>query len=56
MRTKTQSNGRLLYKQWLCKCDKVYKDYIECDTELAESTERQKYEKKEKKLVFQKNR
>ena len=28
----------LPYKHWLCKCYKVYDDYIEFDTEKTENT------------------
>ena len=40
MRAKSQKTWHLLYKHWLCKCFKVYEDYIEFDTEQAENTKR----------------
>ena len=33
-----QSTLHLPYKHWLCKCYKVYDDYIEFDTEKTENT------------------
>ena len=38
MRTKKQSTLHLPYKHRLCKCYKVYDDYIEFDTEKTENT------------------
>ena len=36
----------LLYKQWLCKCYKVYEDYVEFDTNA-------KYAQEDKKTSLQ---
>ena len=33
---------RLLYKQWLYECYKVYEDYIELDTEQTENTKKRR--------------
>ena len=45
MRIKTQNTRHLPHKHCLCKCYKVYEDYIEFSTEQTENTksaERQK--------------